>query len=313
MGHFRLVKTLGLYEDSEERKVIFVAKMEETKMNYHRDPIIFVGQVNLKVQDLQRSLVFYQKVIGFKVLEKTERSANLTADGKTVILSIEQPKNVFPREERTTGLYHFALLLPERSDLAKIVKHFLEIGMNFGSSDHLVSEALYLSDPDGNGIEIYIDRDPSEWKWQNDAVEMAVDPLNFTDLLSEGKQQPWNGLPADSVMGHIHLHVSDLKKTEKFYTVGLGFEVVNRYGNQAIFISDGKYHHHIGLNTWNGEGAPAPHPDSVGLKSYTIMIPNEEKLTKMIDQLKRIGENVTQENEGYVTSDPSGNRIILKV
>jgi catechol 2,3-dioxygenase len=280
-------------------------------MNFHQKPITFVGQVNLKVQNLQRSLAFYKEVIGFKVLEQTERSAALSADGKNVLLSIEQPNNVVPKQGRTTGLYHYALLLPKRSDLATIVQYFLEIGLQFGSSDHLVSEALYLSDPDGNGIEIYVDRDPSEWSWQNDQVEMAVDPVNFPDLLAGGKQPSWNGLPAGTVMGHIHLHVSELKKTEEFYIKGLGFDVVNRYGAQALFIADGKYHHHIGLNTWNGVGAPPPPPNSVGLESYTLVLANEEKLNKIITQLKSIGASVQQENGSYVTSDPSGNRIIL--
>ncbi|MEH7126423.1 VOC family protein [Bacillus sp. JJ1532] len=282
-------------------------------MNFHHEPITFVGQVNLKVQNLERSLAFYQEVIGFKVLEKSERSANLSADGKTVLLSIQQPNDVIPKQGRTTGLYHFALLLPRRSDLAKIVHHFMEIGLQFGSSDHLVSEALYLSDPDGNGIEIYTDRDPSEWNWGNSEVEMAVDPLNFVDLLAGGKQQSWKGLPAGTVMGHIHLHVSELKKTEEFYIKGLGFEVVNRYGTQALFIADGKYHHHIGLNTWNGVGAPTPSPNSVGLESFTLMLSNEEKRNNIINQLRNIGASVIEENGCFITLDPSGNRICLKV
>jgi catechol 2,3-dioxygenase len=282
-------------------------------MNFHREPITFVGQVNLKVQDLDRSLAFYKEVIGFKVLEQSEKFANLTVDGETVLLSIEQPDNVMPKLGKTTGLYHFALLLPKRTDLAKIVQHFMEIGMRVGSSDHLVSEALYLSDPDGNGIEIYTDRDPSEWHWKKGEVEMTVDPLNFPDLLAYGKQQSWKGLPAGTVMGHIHLHVSELKKTEEFYTKGLGFEVVNRFGSQALFISDGKYHHHIGLNTWNGVGAPMPSPNSVGLESFTLMLANEEKREQIIAQLKNIGATVSHENGAYVTVDPSGNRIILKI
>lgn len=282
-------------------------------MNFHREPITFVGQVNLKVQNLERSLSFYQEVIGIKVLERTERSANLTADGKTVLLSIQQPNDVIPKQGRTTGLYHFALLLPKRSDLAKIVHHFMEKSVQFGSSDHLVSEALYLSDPDGNGIEIYTDRDPSEWNWANSEVAMAVDPLDFADLLAGGKQQSWEGLPAGTVMGHIHLHVSELKKTEEFYIKGLGFEVVNRYGAQALFIADGKYHHHIGLNTWNGVGAPAQSPNSVGLESFTLILSNEEKRNNIIEQLRKIGASVTEDNGCYITSDPSGNRICLLV
>jgi catechol 2,3-dioxygenase len=282
-------------------------------MNFHREPITFVGQVNLKVQNLERSVAFYREVIGFEVIEQTDSSANLTADGKTVLLSIQQSNNLVPKQGKTTGLYHYALLLPKRSDLAEIVQHFREIGLRFGSSDHLVSEALYLSDPDGNGIEIYIDRDPSDWDWDNGEVAMAVDPLNFADLLSGGEQQPWKGLPAGTVMGHIHLHVSELVKTEEFYSKGLGFEVVNRYGEQALFISDGKYHHHIGLNTWNGVGAPAPSPNSAGLESFTIMFPNEEKKNKIIAQLKNIGASVTEENGLTIATDPSGNRIHLSV
>ncbi|MBY0121547.1 VOC family protein [Bacillus sp. S/N-304-OC-R1] len=282
-------------------------------MNFHREPITFVGQVNLKVQNLERSLAFYQKVIGFNVLDKSERSAKLTADGKTVLLSIEQPINNAPKQVRTTGLYHFALLLPKRSDLAKIVQYFAEIGFQFGSSDHLVSEALYLSDPDGNGIEIYTDRDPSDWSWENGEVEMTVDPLNFPDLLSFGRQQSWKGLPAETVMGHIHLHVSELRKSEEFYVKGLGFEVVNRYGSQALFLSDGKYHHHIAINTWNGVGAPAPAPNCAGLESYTLMLPSEEKRAKIVDQLKSIGASISVSNDSFITSDPSSNRIILKV
>ncbi|NEU32214.1 VOC family protein [bacterium LRH843] len=282
-------------------------------MNFHQEPIMFVGQVNLKVQNLERAIEFYQKIIGFKVLEQTERKADLTADGKTVLLSIEQPDNVLPKQGRTTGLYHFAILLPKRSDLAEIVQHFVEVGMRLGSADHLVSEALYLSDPDGNGIEIYVDRDPSEWDWNNGEVAMTTDPLNFPDLLSGVKEQSWKGLPADTVMGHIHLHVSELKKTEEFYTKGLGFEVVNRFGPQALFISDGKYHHHIGLNTWNGIGAPAPSPQSVGLESFTLILPSEEKRNEIIAQLKDIGASFTDEKGSVIATDPSGNRIQLRV
>jgi catechol 2,3-dioxygenase len=281
-------------------------------MSFHREPSTYVGQVRLKVESLERALKFYQEVIGFKVLEQqSERSANLTADGKTALLSIEQPDRVVPKQGRTTGLYHFAILLPTRSDLARMVRHLADLGLRFGSSDHLVSEALYLSDPDGNGIEIYRDRDPSEWSWNQGEVEMAVDPLNFRDLLSDEKQEPWDGLPPETVMGHIHLHVSELIKTEEFYVKGLGFEVVNRFGTQALFISTGKYHHHIGLNTWNGVGAPRPPEHSAGLKSFTLIYPNDAQRNRAVANLRNIGASVTEEDGAFVTSDPSGNRIRL--
>ncbi|MFE4522287.1 VOC family protein [Cytobacillus firmus] len=282
-------------------------------MNFHQKPITFVAQVNINVQDLQRSLAFYKEVIGFKVLSKTDRTAELTADGKTALLRIEQPENAEPKMGRTTGLYHFALLLPKRSDLAKIVRHFVEIGLQFGSSDHLVSEALYLSDPDGNGIEIYIDRSPSDWTWKNGEVMMTVDPLDFPDLISIGQQQSWKGLPAGTVMGHIHLHVAELANTEKFYTEGLGFEAVCRYGTQALFISSGKYHHHIGLNTWNGVGAPQPSENSVGLQSFKLIFENEAAINQAVENLKKLGAAAAVENNKVITEDPSGNRIILGV
>lgn len=287
--------------------------MEVINTKFHSKPNTYVGHVNIKVQDLDRSLLFYQEVLGFQILEQTKKTAKLTTDGKTSVLSIEQPENVVPKQGKTTGLYHFALLLPKRSDLAEIVHHYTEIGFRYGSSDHLVSEAIYIADPDGNGIEIYIDRDPSEWSWSNGEVAMAVDPLNFEDLLSEGKQQSWKGLPAGTVMGHIHLHVSELKKTEEFYSKGLGFEVVNRYDNQALFISTGKYHHQIALNTWAGIGAPTPPLNSVGLESFTIVLADVVARNNIITQLESIGVPVTEDNGSFVTHDPSGNRIYLGI
>jgi catechol 2,3-dioxygenase len=282
-------------------------------MNFHQKPITYVEQVSLKVEDLQRSLSFYQEIIGFQVLKLEERKAYLTTNGRNVLLTIEQPEDVAAKQRRTTGLYHFALLLPKRSDLASIVRHFIEKRVPIGSSDHLVSEALYLSDPDGNGIEIYVDREPTVWDWNKGEVVMTVDPLNFEDLLSKESQEAWNGLPAGTVMGHIHLHVSELVKTEEFYTKGLGFEVVNRFGTQALFISSGKYHHHIGLNTWNGVGAPKPPANSVGLKSFTLIYENEEARKNVMTQLKVIGAPISEEEGAIFTTDPSGNRIRLEV
>jgi catechol 2,3-dioxygenase len=283
-------------------------------MNFHREPNVFVSHVHLKVADLQRSLLFYQQIIGFQVIEQTEKKAILSADGKTPLVTIEQPENIRPKQPRTTGLYHFALLLPSRSDLAKVVEHFIKIGYPLqGASDHLVSEALYLADPDGNGIEIYADRPASTWKWNSDEVVMSTDRLDIESILAEGDGKPWNGLPAATLMGHVHLHVSELHKAEAFYCKGLGFDIVTRYGGQALFISTGRYHHHIGLNTWNGVGAPAPSEDSVGLKNYTLVYPNEEAREHTVANLNKLGAAVIQENGQLMTEDPSGNRIILSI
>lgn len=281
-------------------------------MNFHSEPITFVGKVSLKVENLERSLTFYKEIMGFKILEQTDRTAKLTVDGKTTLLSIEQPKKVIKKHQRTTGLFHFALLLPNRSELGNLLKHFIQIGYPLqGAADHLVSEAVYLADPDGNGIEVYSDRNPSEWKWEEGEVVMPSDPLNAEDVLAAAEEGNWNGLPFNTVMGHIHLHVSDLKDNQKFYTEGLGFEIVSRYGNHALFISEGKYHHHIALNIWNGIGAPQPPAESVGLESFTLVFGSKKKRDEIINQLKSIGTSVNLENGLYVTTDPSGNRILL--
>ena len=282
-------------------------------MKFHSKPNTYVGHVKIKVQDLSRSLSFYQEVLGFQILEQTDKTAELTTDGETSVLSIEQPENVVPKQGRTTGLYHFALLLPNRSDLADFITHLAALDIKIGAADHWVSEAIYLSDPDGNEIEIYIDRAPSEWSWNNGEVASGVDQLNLDDLLTERTQQSWKGLPAETIMGHVHLYVSELKKTEEFYSEGLGFEVVSRYSDQALFISTGKYHHHIALNTWMGVGAPAPPSNSVGLESFTIILADEVARNKVITQLKSIGASVTEENGSFITYDPSGNRIYLGI
>lgn len=281
-------------------------------MHFHQAPHVYVEQVALKVQDLERALQFYQQVIGLRILDRTDKTASLTADGKTALLDIEQPDDVVPMRGGTTGLYHYALLLPTRAHLARIVRHFAELGVRLGSSDHLVSEALYLNDPDGNGIEIYRDRDPSEWNWRNGEVDMAVDPLNFRDLLADIDQlPPWDGMPAETIMGHIHLHVSELGEAEAFYVNGLGFEVVNRFGSQALFISTGKYHHHIGLNTWNGVGAPRPAANSAGLKSFVLRYPHAAARDQAAEHLRAMGVSVTGEGGALAADDPSGNRVLL--
>ncbi|MGN7409026.1 MULTISPECIES: VOC family protein [unclassified Sporosarcina] len=283
-------------------------------MSFHTKPTTFVGHVQIKVENLERAKSFYQDILGFGILEQTPSSVKLTADGKTSILSLEQPDNVVPKQGKTTGLYHFAILLPERADLANLVIHLSKQGIPLASSDHLVSEALYLNDLDGNGIEIYIDRSPSEWVWQEEEVAMTVDPLDFENLLAiSSSDSAWRGMPEGTVMGHIHLHVSELVKTEEFYVKGLGLDVVNRFGKQALFLSSGKYHHHIGVNIWNGQGAPRPTQNSVGLQSFTLVLPDGATRIQVIEDIKRIGGSVIEEGHHYITSDPSGNRILLEV
>lgn len=281
-------------------------------MGFHQKPSTFVSHVRLKVENLERSLAYYQEIIGFDILERTSTTVELTADGKTSILSLEQPKGVKPKKPRTTGMYHFALLLPTKKDLADFVMHLAKNDVQVAAGDHLVSEALYIKDPDGNDIEIYVDRDPNVWKWSNGEVAMTTDPVNFQELLThQVPGESWQGLPKDTIMGHIHLYVAGLDKTEQFYVEGLGFEVVNRFGGQALFLSTAKYHHHIAVNTWNGVGAPRPEENSAGMDYYRLIYNDEAAVKATIANLEKIGATITQENDRIMTSDPAGNRIQL--
>ncbi|MFS0690276.1 VOC family protein [Sporosarcina sp. 179-K 8C2 HS] len=280
-------------------------------MNFHQPPQIYTGEVVLKVTDLDKLTSFYTEIIGFRVLKKEDNRIVLTADGKNPLLVLEQPEHIIPKEPRRTGLYHLALLLPTRADLGKAIKHFSKNQIPLGASDHLVSEALYLSDPDGNGIEIYRDREPESWKWQNDFVAMSTDPLDARAIVEESGNEEWNGLPSGTIMGHVHLHVASLPETQAFYEA-LGFRVVTHYP-QALFMSTGNYHHHLGLNTWNGAGAPRPSIESAGLKAYTLVYPDEETLAAAIERIEGLGATVASKAGQFVTEDPAGNGIILRI
>nr|WP_263324043.1 VOC family protein [Neobacillus sp. Marseille-Q6967] len=278
---------------------------------FHQEPNIYVGEVSIKVKNLEKSLAFYKEMIGFQVLKKTDQKAVLTTNGKTALLTLEQPENVISKPERTAGLYHFAILLPTRADLSVFLRHIVQKGYPLGAADHYVSEALYLNDPDGNGIEVYRDRPSKEWTWKNGLVDMATEQLDGNGILAES-DAVWTGLPAGTLMGHIHLHVGDLKKAEEFYTRGLGFEIVSYYP-QAVFLSTGKYHHHIAINTWQGAGAPTPPENSVGLSWYTLVFPSETERDNAVKQLQQVGAPIRNEEGHIETKDPSGNRIRLLI
>lgn len=281
-------------------------------MIFHQKPATYVGEVQLKVSNLSESIRFYEEVIGLTVKDRSASQASFTTNGKDTLLTIIEPEGVQSKKGQTTGLYHFALLLPTRADLAQIVRHFIQDEIRFATGDHLVSEAIYLSDPDGNGIEIYADRNPDKWEWQDGEVAMTTVAVDIEDLLQETTTDAWHGLPENTVMGHIHLQVNDLEENEKFYIDGLGFSVVNRYGDSALFISDHDYHHHIALNTWSSRSARHAEESETGIHAYTILFPSEEVRSEKIVQLKKIGAPIHEENGAYYVYDPSQIKIILK-
>lgn len=274
-----------------------------------------LGLVKLKVENLARSITFYESIIGLKSINVTDKSAQLTANGSTILIELTEIDDVYTGSHRGhSGLYHYALLLPNRKALGSILRHLIEHGVQLGQADHLVSEALYLSDPDNNGIEIYRDRPRSEWKYDsNNMVKMASDPIDWEGLLKESENEMFYGIDTETVMGHIHLHVADLKKADEFYNGILGFTLESDWSaNGALFVGAGGYHHHIGLNVWNGRGArPLPH-NATGLEYFTIKLPSDGDRELIAGRLDEAGYPVLR-NEGFMyVVDPFGIGIRLE-
>jgi catechol 2,3-dioxygenase len=245
-----------------------------------------IGRVRLRVADLDGVRGYYERVIGLRPVDGA-----LGSDAPLVEL-VPDP-SAPPAPPGSTGLFHLALLVPDRPSLARAVQRVVAAGERFtGASDHFVSEALYLRDPEGNGIEIYRDRPRSEWGYEpSGELRMGTVPLDVDSVMTElpGGDDP--GMPDGTVVGHVHLHVADLGAAEEFYAGELGLDVTVRSYPGALFLSHGGYHHHVGLNTWQGEGAPAPPPGSRGLEEFEIALPGVA--------------------EGSV-ADPSGNRVLLR-
>lgn len=273
-----------------------------------------VGPVALQVADLERSERFYSDVIGLKVLDRLDGALILAADGATPLVLLREHPGARPRPPRSTGLYHFAILVPSRADLARSLARLAEKGWPLsGASDHSVSEALYLDDPDGNGIEIYRDRPRDTWRAASGEMRMTLDPLDLRGLLAEagGDSEPWQGLAPGTTIGHVHLHVADLHAAENFYHGVLGFDIIMYYGDVALFVSAGGYHHHLGLNTWAGAGAPPPPPDAAGLRHFTVLLPNQEALDQLVERVDAAGIAIDRTGGGLLLRDPSQNGVLL--
>ncbi|MBT2756860.1 VOC family protein [Mesobacillus foraminis] len=280
--------------------------------SFHSKPNTFVNHVHLKVEDLSRSLEFYQDLMGFQILNQSEKKAVLTANGITPLLTIEQPENIIPKQKRTTGLYHYALLLPTRKDLGKLLVQLIEAKYPLqGASYHGTHDALYFQDPDGNGIEVAADTDPATWRNKTGEFDFSKNgPMDVESVITAANGERWNGIPKGTIIGHIHLHVSDLEKTKEFYRDGLGFQVTIDFP-EGVFFSTGGYHHHIGTNIWHGKNAPKPELNNVGMLFYTLVTPNEETRKSMVEKLVDMGYRVTEEKGEFFTEDPSGNQIHL--
>ncbi|MCL7453509.1 MAG: VOC family protein [Anaerolineae bacterium] len=255
-----------------------------------------IGHVHLRVSDLERALAFYRDLLGFRQVKREGETVFLSASGGVPyhLLLTGQPA-ARPKPPRTTGLYHVAIRLPTRRALARTLQRLAGAGWRFqGFSDHKVSEALYLLDPDRNGLELYADRPRELWPLQDGQIAMGTDPLDVQGLLQEVESEPdaWTGIDAGTEVGHVHLHVSDLAKAEAFYTGLLGLDVTQRSYPGALFFSAGGYHHHVGVNTWAGLGAPRPPEDATGLVSYSFRLPDQDAWQETLARLDRAGIEV---------------------
>jgi catechol 2,3-dioxygenase len=275
------------------------------------DPRAAIGEVHLTISDLDRSLRFYQSQLGFTVHQRGDETARLGAGGRDLLV-LTQSKAA-PRVRGTTGLYHFAILVPSRADLARALRRLVHTDTVMqGAADHGVSEALYLADPDGNGIEVYRDRPRAEWPFVGGALVMGADPLDLDILVAESSRDEKAGLAKGTTIGHVHLHVSRLPEAEHFYVNVLGLALMQRYGPSALFVSAGEYHHHIGLNTWAGVGAPAPPPDAIGLRHFVVRLPDAGAVSVVVDRLSAASVPFETTADGVHVHDPAGNAIALK-
>jgi catechol 2,3-dioxygenase len=272
-----------------------------------------MGAVALTVRDLERSVRFYQDVVGLEPRAETEGTFAMLA-GERVLVRLTGDPAAPPRDPRATGLFHLAILLPGRRELAEAIVRLIRARWPLdGASDHLVSEALYLSDPDGNGIEIYRDRPRSDWPHEDGILQMATLPLDLDDVLSElgGALEASPSVPAETVMGHVHLQVSELRQTEAFWSGVIGFDVMVRGYPGALFVSAGGYHHHLGLNTWHSAGHGPPVDGAVGLRWFEIVLPDQAALEAVLARVRDGAIGVEDTGDGWLVRDPSGNAAHL--
>ncbi|MEP7065972.1 MAG: VOC family protein [Gemmatimonadota bacterium] len=266
-----------------------------------------LGPVHLQVADLARSSAYYERVIGLETLRASETTASLGVRGEStplVVLHHLPGASAVPRRGRL-GLYHFAILLPNREALGRFIAHLAAIGAYAGMSDHLVSEAVYLTDPDGLGIEVYADRPRESWRVANRTLEMATLTLDTADLVRARRGIAWSGMPPGTHIGHVHLFVSDLESAERFYHEGLGLDKVLLDFPGALFMSAGGYHHHLGTNTW-AAGAPRAEPGDARMLEWSVILPSADEVARTARALEDAGATISREDGDVTATDPWG-------
>lgn len=265
-----------------------------------------LGAVRLLVSDLGRSVDYYQRVIGLQLLSRTSDSAALAPAGHIdSLLTLETRSGVVPARGPRLGLFHFAILVPDRASLGRFLSHLATTRAPMASADHAVSEALYLQDPDGLGIEVYRDRPKSEWRMQGDELYMTTERLDARGLSEAGRGLEFTGLPSGTVLGHMHLHVGDLDRASAFYHEAIGFDRMVWSYPGALFLAAGGYHHHLGTNTWAG-AVPSRGADEAGLLSWDLLMPSDTDVKDVVGNATRAGAPVSPHEHGWDVVDPWG-------
>ena len=268
-----------------------------------------VGAVRLEVADLPRSLDYYQRVLGLSVLDRSLDAATLGPEGsRRELIRLHAKHGIRPAPQGGAfGLYHFAVLLPERAALGRFAAHVSRLNIRAGTADHLVSESFYLTDPDGLGIEVYADRPRETWKTRGREIAMAVDPLDVAGLIAAAGPEAWESAPAATTIGHMHLHVGDLDRSEAFYHSALGFDKTLWSFPGALFLAAGGYHHHLGTNTWSP--GPAATNDQARLLEWELVVPDADAAAAAAASLSRAGYAADDTGAGWVSSDPWGTHL----
>jgi len=284
-----------------------------TPPGYRLPAATTLGTVRLQVADLARSLDYYEGVLGMRVLDRAGGVARLgAAGGGTPLIELRERPGATPVPRRgRLGLYHFAILLPDRPALGRFLQHLSEAGERAGMSDHFVSEAIYLTDPDGLGIEVYADRPRSAWRQENGQLVMTTVALDTADLLRAAGDERWAGMPPGTTVGHIHLYVDDLERAAAFYHVGLGLDKTVWSYPGALFLSAGGYHHHLGTNTWAAGAAPSG-PNDARLLEWELLVPTAEDAAAALANLERGGSRVERDADGGVARDPWGTALRVR-
>ena len=295
-----------------------LTKTETTSIH----PATHPGYVHLRAANVERQIEFYQKVIGLKLHWRKDGNAGMGAGNKDLLRLTEKKDAI--RYRGTTGLYHVAFLLPDRRELARVMARLIALKYRNYPTDHIMTKTTYLDDAEGNGIELYAES-PEDGSWSmanGDYITRRADgslsdgrePLDVEELFSHLKADDRldEGMPGETRVGHVHLHVRDIDEAVDFYHGVIGFDIMGvAKPFRMAFVSAGGYHHHIGLNTWQGEGAPPPPANALGLEAFSVLLPNKAELERVLARVKQAGVATEQNEAGTLVHDPSQNGVIL--